>query len=150
MSGGLHVLFKVDDTDYVVAAADVLHMESFSGATRVPGTQQHVRGVMQIRQRVVPIIDLRLRFGLPEAETTLDSRVVVVQSAERAVGLLVDSAREVVQIAPEAFENPPDVVARRARGFVTSLARAGARLVMLIDLHKIIGEEALSEEQRGD
>jgi purine-binding chemotaxis protein CheW len=146
MSGALHVLFKVADTDYVVPAADVLHMESFSGATKVPGTESHVVGLMQIRQRVVPIIDLRVRFGLAVTAATLDSRVVVVQSAERAVGLLVDSAREVVEIAAEAFQAPPEVVAHRAQGFVTALAQAGARLVMLIDLRKVIGEETLSGE----
>jgi purine-binding chemotaxis protein CheW len=146
MSGALHVLFKVADTDYVVPAADVLHMESFTGATKVPGTESHVVGLMQIRQRVVPIIDLRVRFGLTVATATLDSRVVVVQSAERAVGLLVDSAREVVEIAAEAFHAPPEVIAHRAQGFVTALAQAGARLVMLIDLRKVIGEEALSGE----
>jgi purine-binding chemotaxis protein CheW len=146
MSGALHVLFKVADTDYVVPAADVLHMESFTGATKVPGTESHVVGLMQIRQRVVPIIDLRVRFGLAVAAATLDSRVVVVQSAERAVGLLVDSAREVVEIAAEAFQAPPEVIANRAQGFVTALAQAGARLVMLIDLRKVIGEEALSGE----
>jgi purine-binding chemotaxis protein CheW len=146
MTGALHVLFKVADSDYVVAASDVLHMESFSGATKVPGTEEHVLGLMQIRQRVVPIIDLRVRFGLPPSAATLDSRVVVVQSAERAVGLLVDSAREVVQIAPEAFHAPPDVVTHRAQGYVARLAQAGARLVMLIDLRKVIGEETLSGE----
>jgi purine-binding chemotaxis protein CheW len=146
MSGALHVLFKVADSDYVVAATDVLHMESFTSATKVPGTQDHVVGLMQIRQRVVPIIDLRVRFGLPAVTTTIDSRVVVVQSEQRAVGLLVDSAREVVEIAANAFSAPPEVIAQRARGFVTSLAQAGARLVMLIDLRKVIGEETLSGE----
>lgn len=145
---GLHVLFRVADSDYVVAAADVLHMESFTGATKVPGTQQHVVGLMQIRQRVVPIIDLRQRFGLAAAAPTIDSRVVVVESEARAIGLLVDSAREVVRIAADAFTAPPDVVVQRAQGFVTSVARAGTRLVMLIDLRKVIGEEALSGEQR--
>jgi purine-binding chemotaxis protein CheW len=146
MSGALHVLFKVADSEYVIAASDVLHMESFTGATRVPGTESHVVGVMQIRQRVVPIIDLRRRFGLPEVPPTIDSRVVVVQSDTRAVGLLVDSAREVLQLTAEAFRPPPEVITQRAQGFVAQLARAGARLVMLIDLRKVIGEEAVSGE----
>ena len=150
MSGHLHVLFKVADAEYVVSAADVLHMESFTGATKVPGTQSHVLGLMQIRQRVVPIIDLRVRFGLLGSEPTLDSRVVVVQCDTRAIGLLVDSAREVVQLAPDAFAAPPEVVTERAQGFVRSVARAGSRLVMLIDLPKVIGEETLSGEQRLD
>jgi purine-binding chemotaxis protein CheW len=146
MSAALHVLFTLSDTEYVVAATDVLHMESFTGATKVPGTEQHVLGVMQIRQRVVPIVDMRMRFGLPGADPTLDSRVIVVQREQRAVGLLVDSAREVVQIAPEAFEAPPAVVTQRAQGFVTSLARSGSRLVMLIDLEKVIGQEVMHGE----
>jgi purine-binding chemotaxis protein CheW len=146
MTKKLHVLFRVADSEYVVSAADVLHMESFTGATKVPGTQPHVRGLMQIRQRVVPIVDLRVRFGLPETESTIDSRVVVVQNATRSVGLLVDSAREVIEIGADAFHAPPDVVSRQAQGFVTSVAQAGARLVMLIDLEKVIGEEALSAQ----
>lgn len=150
MSGDLHVLFKVAESEYVVSATDVLHMESFTGATKVPGTQSHVVGLMQIRQRVVPIIDLRVRFGLLGAEPTLDSRVVVVQSDARAVGLLVDSAREVVRLPADAFAEPPEVITERAQGFVRSVARSGARLVMLIDLQRVIGEEALSGEQRVD
>lgn len=146
MTNDLHVLFKVAESEFVVHASDVLHMESFASATRVPGTQQHVVGLMQIRQRVVPIVDLRVRFGLPEGAHTLDSRVVVVQVAERVIGLLVDSAREVVRITADAFHAPPDVIAQQARGFVTSVAQAGARLVMLIDLRKVIGEEALNGE----
>jgi purine-binding chemotaxis protein CheW len=146
MSGALHVLFKVAESEYVVAASDVLHMESFTGATRVPGTESHVVGLMQIRQRVVPIIDLRVRFGLPQLTATLDSRVVVVQCDERAIGLLVDSSREVLKIDDDAFSAPPDVITHHAQGFVASLAKAGARMVMLIDLRKVIGEEALSGE----
>jgi len=147
MKGGLlHVLFKVADTDYAVRASDVLHMESYNGATKVPGTQSHVTGLMQIRQRVVPIIDLRTRFGLPAEARTIDSRVVVVQWSGRVVGLLVDSAREVMELGGDAFSAPPDVITQRAHGFVAALAQAGTRLVMLIDLGKIIGEEALNGE----
>lgn len=144
MSAALHVLFKIADGEYVVAAADVLHMESFVGATRVPGAATHIAGVIQIRRRVVPVIDVRQRFGLPPIEPTLDSRVVVVQSGTRAVGLLVDSAREVVRIGPDDMRPTPDVITFQAAGFVKSLAQAGPRLLMLIDFQKLIGEETLN------
>jgi purine-binding chemotaxis protein CheW len=137
----LHVLFKVADAEYAVPAADVLHMESFSGATQVPGTPAYVAGLMQIRQRVVPIVSLRARFGLPAAEPTLDTRVVVVQSGERAVGLLVDSAREIMNIESEQFRPPPELIAEQAAGYITSVLQTGARLLMLIDFRKVIGEE---------
>lgn len=139
----LHVLFRVADTEYALPAADVLQMESFAGATRVPGTQPWVAGLVQVRGRVVPVVDLRARFGLPAVAPTLDTRVVVVQREERTVGLLVDAAREVVQLAPDAVKPPPEVLAQGGRGFVRAVAQSGPRLVMLIDFAKVIGEEPL-------
>jgi purine-binding chemotaxis protein CheW len=140
----LHVLFKVAGAEYVLPAADVLHMESFNGATQVPGTPAYVTGLMQIRQRVVPIVSVRARFGLPAVEATLDSRVVVVQSGERAVGLLVDSAREIMNISTDQFQPPPELISAQAAGYVTSVVQTGARLLMLIDFRKVIGEEVQS------
>lgn len=139
MSGALHVIFRVADAEYGVPASEVLHMETYTGATRVPGAPDHVAGLVQIRQRVVPVIDVRRRFGLPSIEPTIDSRVVVVQDGARTVGLLVDSAREVVNIPPEQVQPPPEVVARESRGFVKSVAQAGKRLVLLIDSKKVTG-----------
>ncbi len=139
----LHVLFKVADAEYVVAAVDVLQMESFTDATRVPGTPAYVRGLVQIRGRVVPVVDLRARFGLPPAEPTLDSRIVVLEQAARVVGLLVDSAREVVKLAPSELKQPPDVLMGDGEGFVKSVARVNGRLLMLLDVQRIIGEEQI-------
>ena len=116
----LHVLFKVADAEYAIPASEVLHMESFDGATRVPGAPAYVAGLMQVRRRVIPVVDLRLRFGLPAVTPTLDSRVVVVQAGERAVGLLADSAREVKNIAAADFEIPANrrlgTISRRSHG----------------------------------
>jgi purine-binding chemotaxis protein CheW len=139
----LYVLFRVADAEYVLAASDVLHMESYAGATRVPGAPAYVAGLMQIRRRVVPVVDLRLRFGLAAQEPTFDSRVVVVQSGERAVGLLADSAREIKTIAADDFRPPPELIAEQSSGYVTQVAQAGSRLLMLIDFRKVIGEEVL-------
>ncbi len=143
----LYVVFKVAAADYAIAASEVLQMESFTSATRVPGTPAYVAGLVQIRSRVVPVVDLRARFGLPAVEPTLDSRVIVVQQGERVVSLLVDSAREVADIPdPESFRPPPEIVAEQAAGFVKSVAqverRSGERrLVMLVNFEKVIGEE---------
>ena len=143
----LHVLFRVGDTDYVLPAADVIQMESFSGATEVPGCAPHVAGLVQIRGRVIPVIDLRTRFGLPRIERTLDSRVIVVADGNRHVGLLADSARQVLRIEADAFHAPPDVIREQSRGFINSIARAGAGVVMRIDFAKVIGPHSVPEEQ---
>jgi purine-binding chemotaxis protein CheW len=143
----LHVLFRVGEADYVVPAADVLQMESFDGATSVPGCAPHVAGLVQIRGRVIPVIDLRLRFGLPPIARTLDSRVIVVSSGNRQVGLLADSARQVVRIEADAFEAPPAVLREQSRGFVNSIARAASGVVLRIDFDKVIGQHSVPEEQ---
>lgn len=137
----LHVVLTVADTEYVISAADVLHMESYTGATRVPGARGYVGGLIQIRGKVVPVVDLRARFGLPSVEPTLDSRVIVVQHDGRTVGLLVDSAREVVKIAADELRPPPEIMAEESAGFVRAVAQLGKRLVMLVDVGRIIGEE---------
>jgi purine-binding chemotaxis protein CheW len=137
----LHVVFKVSGTEYVIAAADVLQMESYQSATKVPGTDAFVAGLVQVRGKVVPVVDLRARFQLPPIEPTLDSRIVVVQDGERTVGLLVDSAREVVKLDTAQMKPPPEVLAERSRGFIKKVAQNGTRLLMLIDCEKVIGKE---------
>lgn len=137
----LHVLCKVNDTEYVLPAADVLQMESFAGATKVPGAATAVAGLVQIRGRVVPVVDLRVVFGLAPVTPTIDSRVVVMKAAERVVGLLVDSAREVLKIPAGDFHPPPAVLVQQTDGLVKAVAQVGSRLLMLIDFIKVIGEE---------
>ncbi len=142
----LHVVFKVAGTEYALPAEQVLQMESFSGATQVPGTPAYVAGIVQVRGKVVPVVDLRARFGLDRGEQTLDSRIVVGQEGQRPVALLVDRAREVVKLEVDQLEPPPPLVADETQGFVKAVARLGTRLVMLIDFKKVIGEEPLHAE----
>jgi purine-binding chemotaxis protein CheW len=137
----LHVGFRVGAADYAVPAAAVLHLESYSGATPVPGAPPYVAGLVQVRGRLVPVVDLRARFGLAPVEHALDHRVVVVQVGPRVVGLLVDSAREVLHVDDSAVERPPDLIEHQAGGFVKAVATVGKRLVLLVDVPRVIGEE---------
>ena len=144
----LHVVFKVAGAEYVLPAAEVFQMESFTGATPVPGSPPHVLGIVQLRGRVIPVIDLRARFGLPPHEPGPDARLVVGQSGERTVALLVDVAREVLSIPEEALKPPPRLMGHQAEGFVKSVAQIGNRLVMAVDFVKVIGEERLHGDER--
>ena len=143
----LHVLFKVGASDFALPASEVVEMESFTGATRLPGAAPHVAGLVQIRGKVIPVIDLRARFGLPPIERGLDARVIVVRENDRFVGLLADSAREILKINLDDFMPPPEVIADAASGFVRAVAQAGPRLVLKIDFSKIIGKDSLPQEQ---
>ena len=142
-NAALHIVFKVAGAEYAIPADLVLQMESYTGATRVPGSPDYVVGIVQIRGKVIPVVDLRLRFGLPQIESTLDSRIVVGKDGDRAVGLLVDSAREVLKISASEVSDPPTMVTDQAEGFVKAVARPGKRMLMLIDFQKVIGQEKL-------
>jgi purine-binding chemotaxis protein CheW len=137
----LHVTFRVGNASYALPASQVLHLESYETATHVPGAPAYVAGLVQVRGRLVPVVDLRTRFGLPPIDHSLDRRVVVVQNGTRVAGLLVDSAREVVQIDEASYEKPPEIIEEQASGFVNGVATAAQRLFLLVDVPRIIGEE---------
>ncbi len=144
----LHVVFRVGAGDYALPASTVLEMESFSGATPVPGAAPHVAGLVQIRGRVIAVVDLRARFGIQAPEASLENRVVVIDHEGRRVGLLVDSAREVMMLDKEAFRPPPEVVSEQAQGFVKAVAQVGKRLLMLLDPNRVLRQEDVNVEQR--
>jgi purine-binding chemotaxis protein CheW len=137
----LHIAFRVGNASYAVPASDVLHLESYETATHVPGAPSYVAGLVQVRGRLVPVVDLRIRFGLPPIEHTIDRRVVVVQVGTRIAGLVVDSAREVLKIDAAAFEKPPEIIAQQASGFVKAVATVAKHMYLLVDVPRIIGEE---------
>lgn len=146
----LHVMFQVGGTDYVVRAADVAQMESYTGATVVPGAPPHVAGLVQLRGQVLPVVDVRARFGLPAGERTSDARIIVVGGKERRVALLVDRAREVIDLGPDEFHDPPDVVAVQAAGFVRSIAQRDHRMLLLVDVEKVIGKDPSQEDRHAE
>ena len=137
----LHVAFKVGSAEYVIAADDVLHLESFTGATRVPGSPDFVSGLVQVRGRLVPVIDLRTRFGLGAVEHTIDNRIIVVKVGSRVAGLLVDSARDILRLDEGAFTPPPELMGQQGEGFVKAVITIASRLLLLVDVPRVIGEE---------
>ena len=157
----LHVICKIGDSEYAIAGDDVFQMETYSGATPVPGAPAYVVGLVQVRQRIIPVLDLRLRFGFEPIPRTLESRVIVlsvgstgarsnrgdanagVNSGERLIGILVDSAREVQNIATEQFLPPPELIAQQSSGFVKSVVQLKNRIIMLLDSEKVVGEGGL-------
>jgi len=140
----LHVTFRVGTAEYVVPAALVLHLESFEAATHVPGAPPYVAGLVQVRGRVVPVIDLRKRFGLPPTDHELAHRLVVVQLGARIVGLAVDSAREVIQLDESTFQDPPELIKQQASGFVTGVVSVRDRVFLIVDVPRVIGQELAS------
>ncbi len=142
----LYVVFSVAGTEYALPSAVVRQLETFQGATRVPGTAPFVAGIIQIRGQVIPVIDLRKLFGHESVEPTLDTRVIIAEHDVRRVALIVDRSREVLRIDPSTVQTTPSLVEDRARGWFGGLVQLGPRLIMLLDLRKVVGEEDLDVE----
>lgn len=137
----LHVICKIADAEYAIPADDIFQMESYTGATAIPGAAPYIEGLVQIRQQIIGVLNMRVKLGLPSITPTLESRVVVVKYGERLVGLLVDSAREVQNILPEEFKTPPEIVSQQSAGLVKSIVQIKERIIILLDAVKVIGEE---------
>lgn len=145
----LNVVFQVGEGEYALPADVVLHMETFQGATPVPGAPPHVLGIVQVRGRVIPVVDLRRRFGLPARARELSDRVIVVEHAGRQVGLLADAAREVVRLDDGAFTPPPETGGEQT--LVSGVAQVGGRFLLRIALDRLLGPGELSVEgQHGE
>ena len=139
----LHVICRIGEAEYAIPAAEVYQMEAYTGATPVPGSAPYVLGLVQVRQQILPLLDLRARLGLAAIEPSPSSRNVVLQLGKRLVGLLVDSAREVQTFAPEQLQPPPDVIATQSAGFVKSVIQLRDRIVLLLDSSRVVAEETV-------
>jgi purine-binding chemotaxis protein CheW len=106
--------------------------------TNVPHAPEYVEGVMNLRGRIVPVIDLRRRFGGAATKNSRLNRVLVVDVESRAVGLIVDSASEVLKISDAQIEPPPNVLTDAATSYVTGVAKYQGRLIILVDLRRIL------------
>ena len=137
----LHLVCRVGDVDYALPARRVVEMETYPGATPVPGAPPWVAGLVQVRGRVVPAIDVRARLGLPPAPVTLDTRVVLVERGARVVGLVVDRAREVLALPDEPQAVPPELADQAAGGFVCGVAHGYDRSFLLIDVDSLLVQE---------
>ena len=106
--------------------------------TNVPHAPEYVEGVMNLRGRIVPVIDLRRRFGGAAIANSRKNRVLVVDVESRAVGLIVDSASEVLKISDTQIEPPPNILTDAATSYVTGVAKHQGRLIILVDLKRIL------------
>ena len=133
-----YVLCEVAGTLYAVGSDDIEQLDMLGGVTPVPNAPAFVDGVTSIRGRVVPVVNMRARFGFDRAEADLRTRVVVVRSGARAVGLVVDSAREFAAIPASSVQPPPDALSEESTRYFRGIAHLGQRLVLLLDVRELL------------
>jgi purine-binding chemotaxis protein CheW len=133
-----YVLFDLAGTAYAVPSRVVQRMEMVEHVTPVPNAPPFVDGVVFSRGKVVPAVNLRRRFGFDRAAYDLKTRLIVIAHADRTVGLIVDSAREFVTIAPEAIQPPPEMMAGTSGRYLRGVATAGDRVILVLDVAGVL------------
>jgi purine-binding chemotaxis protein CheW len=113
--------------------------------TSVPNAPDYIEGVINLRGRIIPVVDLRKRFGQKSVETNKKNRIVVVELGSRAFGLIVNSASEVLRIPPSEIEEPNNVFHEGELNFVTGVGKLHGRLVILLDVSKILKRSELNQ-----
>ncbi len=133
-----YILFSVAGTAYAVPSHQVQHMEMVEQITPVPNAPPSVEGVVFSRGRVVPVINLRARFGFERVTVSPRSRLLVVQHGERSIGLLADEAREFITIAGASIQPPGDAVGNLSGSYLDGVATLGKRIVLILNIREVV------------
>jgi purine-binding chemotaxis protein CheW len=144
MSRELHIVgFQVGRETYGVPITSLHEIVRVPDITAVPDAPDYLEGVINLRGKIVSVMDLRKRFGEKQASLKKQNRILVVEHGGRLAGLIVDSASEVLKIPSEAVELPPAAFQEGGLNCVTGLGKVGARLVVLLDMSKLLAPGAL-------
>ncbi len=133
--------FRLDQEEYGIAITKVQEIILVGEITRVPQTPDYIKGLINLRSTVIPIVDLRRRFGLREQDATDETRIMVVNVLGKTIGIIVDAVSEVLRISHNQIAPPPPTVAGLGREYLTGLVKLESRLLILLDIDKILGEE---------
>ncbi|MDB5069964.1 MAG: cheW [Candidatus Eremiobacteraeota bacterium] len=132
------VSFKLGSEEYGVDIAQVQEINRMVAVTHVPRAPQFMEGVINLRGQLIPIIDLRARFGMPRAEHTKNTRIVVTEIGTKRVGMVVDSVSEVLRLDVAQIEPAPEMITGVDTEYIRGVGKIEDRLIILLDLAKII------------
>ncbi|BCJ85283.1 chemotaxis protein CheW [Effusibacillus dendaii] len=140
-----YIVFRLLEEEYGVEVNQVRSIERMQRITRVPRTPAFVKGVMNLRGVVTPVIDLKTRFNLGTENYTDSTRIIIVAVNDMEVGLIVDAANDVVDIETSAIEPPPEVVGGLRAAYLDGVANLGQRLLIILNLEKVLNIEELQQ-----
>lgn len=143
-----HLSFRLGGETYAVPILKVREIIGLPDVTALPRTARYVKGVINLRGKIVPVLDLRARFGLPEGERRRENCIITmtVQIAAQSLllGVMVDAVAEVLTLPDEAIEALPDMQGQRQLDFVRGLAKTEGRVTILLDIDKVVESEEIA------
>lgn len=138
-----YLTFTLQNEEYALDILKVQEIKGFSKITPIPNTPHYIRGVMNLRGTVVPIVDLRARFAMTETEYDKFAVIIVVNVGRKIVGLVVDTVSDVLDIKSSDVDETPELGAGVDTSFITGMAKVDEKLVMLLDIDRVVGGHEL-------
>lgn len=140
-----YVTFRLDNETYGLNVMQIQEVLRYTDIAPVPGAPDYVLGIINLRGNVVTVIDTRRRFGLAEAEVTDASRIVVMESADQVMGILVDSVAEVVYLKSSEIETAPNVGNEESARFIQGVCNKDGELIILVEFDKMLSDNEWAE-----
>lgn len=135
------VSFRLAQEEYGIEITKVQEIILMGEITRVPQTPPYIKGLINLRSTVIPIVDLRLRFGLPPQDPTDDTRIMVVNVGGKTIGIIVDEVSEVLRVSQDQIAPPPATVSGLGRDYLTGLVKLENRLLILLHIDRLFSDE---------
>jgi len=142
---GKYLTFVLAEEDYGLEILKVREIMGVLDITTVPHTPHYVKGVVNIRGKVIPIVDLRLKFDMPEVEYTEETCIIVVYVGQVEVGIIVDCVSEVMDIAEEDIEDAPEFGAELDTTTILGMSKAGGKVTILLDINKVLNGREVAD-----
>lgn len=138
------VIFRLGRETYGLDISTVLEIITMQTITEVPGTDQYIEGIINLRGRVIPVLNLHKKFNLVGDELTRSTRIVVVEVHGCNIGMLVDEVSEVIRITKDSIEKPSNILADINEEYLAGVAKLNGKLVIILDLSKVLEREESS------
>ncbi|MBN1911847.1 MAG: chemotaxis protein CheW [Pirellulales bacterium] len=135
------VSFKLGNETYGIEITRIREIILIGEITQIPETPHYIKGLINLRSTVIPVIDLRARFSLPESELGGESRIMVLNVGRRTIGIIVDSVNEVLRVGNDQISPAPPTVASLGNEYMTGLVRLKEQLLILLDVDELFGAE---------
>lgn len=136
------VTFEVANEEFAVDILAVQEINRMMELTRVPQSPREVEGVINLRGKIIPVMDLRTKFGMPGAERTEANRIIVVEVHKKVIGFIVDRVHEVLRISSEVVDPAPAMVCSIDSEFIAGVGKLQDRLIILLDIAKLFADQA--------
>ena len=142
-----YITFKLGDELFAINVAQVREVLELPQITKVPTAPEYMRGVVNVRGKAVPVVDLRLKFGLPKTDDTVNSRIVVMEldldGESTVIGGIADSVHEVIELEPGQINPPPRIAMRWRSELIQGMGRRGEEFIIILNINQVFSSEDL-------